>query len=609
MLFWLSASGGVAVLFLHIASLYPFMADDAFISLRYSRRLLDGEGLTWDDFERVEGYSNLTWVLLCALLGALGVDLVFAARLLGVLSSLGVLAALLATFRPKLSGFLPAQAAIWGLAACSPFAAWSIGGLEQPLVAALVAWLVAILGYPERFDGVSPWLSRVLVALLVFSRPDGVLVCALLSLSLLFAPGQRLEQLKHASTIFAWALLAFIGQLVFRLTYYGDWVPNPARIKLALSLDRLQLGWVYVSDAIALLSPQILPIVWVGVLILARTLQRRAAAIVTIVSLGWACYVCFIGGDIFPARRHVVLLIVLGAFAVGELVAVLVAARGTRLSLGLVVGYVGVLGIAQARDFQADVARAERWEWDGEVIGRLLKTAFADRAPLLAVDPAGCLPFFSELPSIDMLGLNDRHIARNPPRDLGKGKLAHEFGDGKYVLSRDPDLVLFCLPHGSDRACFRSAAEMLSDPTFSQGYRLLHFQGDVPYTFRSRIWVKMESARIGVQRKADRITVPGYLFAEDSNTVARLGDSGHLVASVNPSTTARLRGLAVPAGTYRLEVTAQGEVVLGASKGFTRRTPRSGEVTFSQDTVFDVTITAKSPVQIEKMVLKRSDAT
>src|SRR5690606_2465390 len=41
----------------------PFMADDAFISLRYSERFLQGKGLTWNDGERVEGYSNITWVL------------------------------------------------------------------------------------------------------------------------------------------------------------------------------------------------------------------------------------------------------------------------------------------------------------------------------------------------------------------------------------------------------------------------------------------------------------------------------------------------------------------------------------------------------------------
>ena len=46
--------------------------------------------------ERVEGYTNLLWVLGCALVGALGVDLVLAARIRGFL---GMAAAVLAVMR------------------------------------------------------------------------------------------------------------------------------------------------------------------------------------------------------------------------------------------------------------------------------------------------------------------------------------------------------------------------------------------------------------------------------------------------------------------------------------------------------------------------------
>jgi len=63
------------VLIVHARS-YPFLTyDDAFISLRYAQRLLDGQGLSWTEGPPVEGYSNLLWVLACALLAALGVDL------------------------------------------------------------------------------------------------------------------------------------------------------------------------------------------------------------------------------------------------------------------------------------------------------------------------------------------------------------------------------------------------------------------------------------------------------------------------------------------------------------------------------------------------------
>ena len=79
---------------------WPFFSDDSFISLRFVERLLHGDGLTWTDGERVEGYSNLLWVLLTASLGAVGVELVTAARLLGVICTVFALWALAAALRP-----------------------------------------------------------------------------------------------------------------------------------------------------------------------------------------------------------------------------------------------------------------------------------------------------------------------------------------------------------------------------------------------------------------------------------------------------------------------------------------------------------------------------
>ena len=52
-----------------VRNAWPWIVDDAFISLRYAERFVAGDGLTWTDGEAVEGYSNLAWVLLCAALG------------------------------------------------------------------------------------------------------------------------------------------------------------------------------------------------------------------------------------------------------------------------------------------------------------------------------------------------------------------------------------------------------------------------------------------------------------------------------------------------------------------------------------------------------------
>lgn len=50
---WLLVAVSVVVLGIHAKRYWPFLSDDALISLRYSERLVAGMGLTWTDGERV----------------------------------------------------------------------------------------------------------------------------------------------------------------------------------------------------------------------------------------------------------------------------------------------------------------------------------------------------------------------------------------------------------------------------------------------------------------------------------------------------------------------------------------------------------------------------
>ncbi len=126
---------GLAALAFHAKRYYPFVSDDALISLRYAERLMEGRGLTWNDGEWVEGYSNLLWVLACALLGWLGIDLVVALRVLGLLGMGAAIAAIVCCFAPKdPRSALPALAGSLGMALTGSFAIWSVGGLEQQLI-------------------------------------------------------------------------------------------------------------------------------------------------------------------------------------------------------------------------------------------------------------------------------------------------------------------------------------------------------------------------------------------------------------------------------------------------------------------------------------------
>lgn len=567
----LLAVPALLTLALHITLYLPFIADDALISLRYAERLVQGLGLTWSDGERVEGYSNLLWVLATALLNALGLDLIAAARVLGVSGVAGALLCVArcgaqTTPRATAAGALAALA----LALCGPLAAWAIGGLEQAFVALFLA--LALLE-ADRFitapRDARRWRCAVPLAALCLTRPDGPVLVAGLLCGLLAALGRR--GLMHAVVIGLITALVVAGQLVFRLAYYDAWVPNSARAKLAFTFDRLLHGAAYVIEA----GVYLWPLCGLAVLLLIVATRARAAmAPAVAVLLLWTLYITSIGGDIFPARRHIVpLLIALGFVIALGLREVFSERRRVAIVLPLTVLALALQITLTSRDPQNLLASTERWEWDGEVIGRLLNRAYHNEQPLLAVDAAGCLPYFSRLPALDMLGINDSFLASHPPADFGHGRVGHELGNGEYVMSRAPDLVLPCLPQGANHGCYRSGRELLARKDFRARYRLLNFEGHEPYTFRSRIYVRTEG-RIGIRSTPRRVEIPGHFFAFGS-AVATLDKGGRIGVALKPGQSVGLRIAGLSAqewvavsepGEQASAELGDGQVILSAGK-------------------------------------------
>lgn len=557
---------GTACLAWHASTFLPFLADDALISLRYSERLVEGKGLTWTDGERVEGYSNLLWVLAAAALHWLGMDSILAVRLLGLLGMGAAVFALAWSHRrpmageelPFLRAALPSTVGVAALALSGPLAVWLVGGLEQPFVAGLLAWALAFalpLAQPDGPRRVLP--AAIPLALLCLTRPDGALYTATTAIAVGIGRGVSLPSARLALRLCLLPAAAYLGQLAFRLAYYGDYVPNPARVKVAFTTTRLLGGLKYTGNGFLYLSGLTL----LGLLALAAVgdpRRRRRLLLVGLPLLAWAVYLSVVGGEIFPGRRHIVPVAVLLAFLAAEGLA-WAAARSTRWAIAggaTALVCLGLLLTTQIRDPENTRAREERWNWAGEPVGRVLHAAFADVRPLVAVNAAGCLPYWSRLPSLDMLGLNDRWIAMHPPEDVGHGHFAHEFGNGAYVYSRRPDIVILCGPRGSTRGCFRGDRELLAHPGFQRDYQLVTVEGRVPFPVLSKMFFRKESDKVGIRRSAERIHVPGWLLAStEGSFAAYLDDEKRLVARL-VETIAGRTSLEIPPGRWRLGVDA-----------------------------------------------------
>ena len=94
-------------------------------------------------------------------------------------------------------------------------------------------------------------------------------------------------------------------------------------------------------------------------------------------------------------------------------------------------------------------------------LGRAL-AAMSRRPLLVAAAAAGAIPYYSKLPTIDMYGLNDAHIAHGPFPEQGRDRLLK--WDNDYVLSRQPDLIVI------NRGYFRAGDPSGDAPAKDAGF-------------------------------------------------------------------------------------------------------------------------------------------
>lgn len=596
-----------AVLIAHARHYMPFLWDDALISLRYASRFLEGNGLTWTDGHPVEGYSNLLWILMASLLGAFRVDLIEAVRILGVLGmgSVGVSALWWYIGRGHKTGIgLSLIVGLGFFALAGPIAVWTIGGMEQPLLAALIgvaiplAWTVMT---SETVPGKTLMLLSLVLGLLCITRPDGAIFTAATTVAMF--TGGRMSSRRPSYGVYlrllSFPFLFVAGQLAFRLLFYGEMVPNTALAKIAPSIHHIAEGSKYVAGGLWALFPlSALAVVSMIASVFSREKKVQSLLLLTITVM-WTAYVVFIGGEVFPAYRHFVPLIVVFTFALIEGVASVTATmrklwpkRGAALACASAVVLFAPYVYVQFTHEENKRALSEQWAWDGEVLGLLLKSAFSEEQPLVAVTAAGCVPYWSELPALDMLGLNDYYLPRHRPAEVGKGPVGHELGDGTYVMSREPDII--CFHVGSSKALFRSGIELQQMPHFHDAYAPVLVEGKHPREHRGVLWFRKYSDKIGIGVTDSTITVPAFLLNLGRGTWARLGAEGSLVISVQAGQPAE--GVIEGIGDTDWDVTIEGQ-----SPGLIQ-----ARLELRKDGVLVTLFTASStPVDIERLVLKR----
>lgn len=490
---------------------YPFLSDDSLISLRYVQRFIEGKGLTWNDGHPVEGYSNLLWILMISLLAKLGMNLIFAARVLGIVCSVSTLAVICSYFKTKNIRKEYVFVAVFLLATTPCFTVWAIGGLEQPLyILLLTLILTEVSKIINDKNKAHVYFLAFWLGLLAITRPDGFLFTILttLFLGVVFRKNRK-DLIKVFILVGFIPALFLLGQLLFRYHFYGELVPNTALVKVKITLHHVLRGGFYIFKAF--FATLLLSSLGLYSLFYLVYKKKNIFGFYLLLNLvAWTVYIVTVGGDIFPAFRHYYVILVIWVFAI------IFGLNEMQFSLKTKIIKTGFIVVLLINPFiqllMPDNQNAvyERWEFRGMKLGTTLKNTFPDTT-LIAVTAAGCIPYSSELPTVDMLGLNDYYTPRHPPKNFGAGMLAHELGDADYVLGRNPDLIIY---HIGAVPRFNVGDQMKVNPVFMNDYvEVFARQSNDEHI----LYFNKYGKSTGIRREKNKIIIPAYLINSDKN--------------------------------------------------------------------------------------------
>lgn len=525
--------------------------DDAHITFRYARNLVEGNGLVWNIGERVEGYTNFLWTVLIAFgvwffqVDARWIGLVFA--LIAFAANLVVIARLArsvsSSIRPAVAS-MPFAALL--LAVQDTFTEYGTTGLETGFASLLVN--VGVLILVEKTTVRASFVAGLVLILAVLTRPDHSLFYAVGSLVVFVthapsvwrarAEGARAMWRAGLSSMIAYAapFTIYLAYLAWKLSYYGSIVPNTYYAKSA-NLSYWVQGDIYGRVFLAQSHFWIVLPVFLVVMPFAYRASEPARRFVLFAlpsTIAYAIYVAKVGGDFMHGRFYVTLLplVVVGALLAPDVFAGRAMFKVLTPGVALA-SFVFVIG--NALPFFVD--EKGRWMIRWHIVDERLVYPISDYDPLTVDHPSyfagmslgrleergirpsvastgiGLIGYHSRLELLDLLGLTDAHIAHQ--KLATRTRPGHEkFAERKYVKKRAPHFIrdLGFLP--PER--FRDLVELRLGPGSARVWTLYRYDRDIMRRIRREV---PEVKFVDFEDYLDR-----YLAELESKTLKELSD-------------------------------------------------------------------------------------
>ncbi|UCH84542.1 MAG: hypothetical protein JSW50_02280 [Candidatus Latescibacterota bacterium] len=424
-----------------------FVPDDSYISFRYAENLANGHGLRFNTTDPpVEGYSNLLWILLCAVVYLAGLNLPYAMPTVGVLLGIFNILLLWQLLRRRGLSVLQMLFPLLILASSGPFILYVVSGMETPLFAFLLLltllWLDGVYATGRLVYSIAAAVTGVLLAL---CRPEGILVFPVVA-AVVGLTGRQARSSRSSlrNTLIAFAVFVVLMTVYhwWRVGYFGELVPTPLLSK-AGGGKSLWYAWIvnlkyyFVKQAryyppVGYYFVALLVFAVIGVRHAKSAIALRQTELTAVILASVYTLIYFNFRDWMPGMRYNSAFVGVALLPAAHLTTRFVVSSSSKrliwtIGLTAVVLNLGVL--AQLRMI------AKRIELSSQVctvpLGKWLKEVMPPES-LVAVSDVGAIPYYSGLTTLDFHpeSLTDLHIAKN-------GFTVD------YIRERDPDAVIF----------------------------------------------------------------------------------------------------------------------------------------------------------------------
>jgi len=449
---------GLVFFILFLVYIWRFTVDDAYISFRYALNLAEGHGLVWNIGEvPIEGYSNFLWVIIMALVHLLKLDPTLISKIIGLSALAGntylywkIAKDVFEDKRLYYAGFTISTVFLLINPATAIHA---VSGLETMLYTTSLL-LVVYCGFKlfKTSDRKYYWFFPIALLISSFLRPEGILI-SIGMLILFFMLFFRKLKIKKINVNFLLPFLVYsipiLAYMIFQLYYFHDIFPLPFYVKTISG--SVFSGLYRLSEAIKYIAPFIIVILINVVQSMGSIFYRKEGQFARFrMLLMITTVLIFFATMIYPfsslymnyAQRlyypSFVIIYLLTAISLVMLFAKLEDKWVGRTNLkrySKIIGLIVVILILSSNiNFASDIEylhkTSNRFSVSYINIGNELNK-FSDSNITLASVDSGSIPYFSRWNHVDMVGLNDKFIAKNGVATL------------EYIERKNPQLIIF----------------------------------------------------------------------------------------------------------------------------------------------------------------------